>query len=695
MATPLPSSPLARTTALCDRCAALFVTPGSLARLASDDSALLAPVCRFSELEGDGRCALCALVRRGLLASSGGAGDAEARRDPAFGDKMVQMVLLYQIKDEDLLEEEEDEEEGQEEHVGMDVVEDLTIPSTLLCYLEGSNLVARLAWYSIPDAVGDILGLDLSGYDVVVKWRELGGFYASADYWKRPCFVDGVLSMIDNCGRQHAQCLTKDTPPLPTIIVDLSMVDLQEKIFLHVADHNQCGNYVALSYCWGGPQKLVTTAANLESHIQEGIQLDLLPMTILEAVRVTASLGIRYLWIDALCIVQDDDTAKAIEIERMGDIYTNATMVLLASGTSRAVEDGFLDPFNDIAIVPFLVQGRLGEETIVPVCLAPEAQESPHLDTRVWTFQERQLARRILEFGGATGVSLSCDEAFLSFLPDHRWVENTTALAEKNKDKQSLVSTWHGVMEEYSLRQLTFASDRLPALAGYASKHNKDASCYFAGLWSSQIIDDLMWKASPASPRVKIDLEQYRSPGWSWISVLDHEPHDARPICVSNNLRLQMRLGGHSESEATLVGHSIQLAHASAPFGRVVGGTITLAARMVRLADLSSSDTTSAVDRDAILLLCNYALRPEQEELLHFVRLKIATRWGFGRSGAAEFGDGGLLVLPAPPGQRPEGNYNDDPVFMRVGTFWDWWSEVDGVPMVDWDSVEIQNVTLI
>ncbi|KAI1487717.1 heterokaryon incompatibility protein-domain-containing protein [Biscogniauxia mediterranea] len=676
------SATLARTTALCDRCAALFATPGSLARLASDDGDL-ATVCRFSELE-EGRCALCALVRRTLLGSSGEAAEAR-RRDPAFGDKMVQMVLLYQIDDGELLDDdddEEEEEEGREVGVGVDVdvVEDLTVPSTLLCYLEGSNLVARLAWYSIP---------------VVVRWRELGGFYASADYWKTPCFVDGVLSMIDNCRRQHAQCLAKDVPPLPTMVLDLSMVDREEKVFLHGADHNQQGDYVALSYCWGGPQKLVTTAANLKTHIHEGIRLDLLPMTILEAVRVTACLGIRYLWIDALCIVQDDDTAKAVEIERMGDIYTNATMVLLASGSSRAVEDGFLDPFRDIAIVPFLVRGRLGEETIVPVCLAPEAQESPHLDTRVWTFQERQLARRILEFGGATGVSLSCDEAFLSFLPDRRWAANATALAEKNKDKQSLVGAWHGVMEEYSLRQLTFASDRLPALAGYASKHNRDASCYLAGLWSSQIIDDLMWKASPASPRVKIDLEQYRSPGWSWISVLDHEPHDARPICVVNNLRQQMRLGGHSESEATLVGHSIQLAHASAPFGRVVGGTITLAARAVRLSDLSSSTTTSAVDRDAILLLCNYALRREQEELLHLVRLKIATRWGFERSGAAEFGDGGLLVLPVPPGQRPEGKDYDGPVFMRIGTFWDWWSEVDGVPMVDWDSVEFQNVTLI
>ncbi|KAI5922525.1 heterokaryon incompatibility protein-domain-containing protein [Camillea tinctor] len=679
MPLPPPPSALARTTALCQRCASLFATTESLSRLASDDGAL-APVCRFAELEGRG-CALCAIVRRGMLAS-GGLSEADVRADPGFADKMVQMVLLYQINDEDLLmDADEDEEEGEGEEGKADedggVVEDLTVPSTLLCYLEGSNLVARLAWYSIP---------------VVVRWRELGGFYRSADYWKDPYFADGISSMVENCKGQHSQCLAKDNLPLPTMVLDLSRVDREEKVYLHFTNRIQYGDYVALSYCWGGPQKLVTTAASLEAHRDEGIQLDLLPKTILEAVRVTASLGIQYLWIDALCIVQDDDASKAAEIERMGDIYANATIVLLASGTSRTVEDGFLDPFKDIAIVPFLVRGRLGELTIVPVCLAPEAQESPHLDTRVWTFQERQLARRTLEFGGAIGVSLSCNEVFLSFGPDHRWVENATALAEKNKDKQSVVGTWHGILEEYSLRQLTFASDRLPALAGYASKHGKDGHSYLAGMWSNQIIDDLMWKASPVSPRVKIDLEQYRSPGWSWISVLDHEPRDSRPICIYNNLRQQMRLGGHSESEATLVGHSIQLAHTSAPFGRVVGGTITLTARTVRLADLGSG---AAVDRDGILLLCNYALEREQEDLLQLVRLKTATRWGFERNGAAEFGDGGLLILPAPSEQGLEANNSDHPVFLRVGTFWDWWSDIDGIPMVDWDAVEFQNVTLM
>ena len=100
--------------------------------------------------------------------------------------------------------------------------------------------------------------------------------------------------------------------------------------------------YATLSYCWGGDQKVKLTMSNLASW-QSKISFHNLPQTIKDAIIVTAELGLEYLWIDALCIIQDDDADKGVELARMGDIYSKAHFTLLAS-RSPTVQDGFLKP---------------------------------------------------------------------------------------------------------------------------------------------------------------------------------------------------------------------------------------------------------------------------------------------------------------------------------------------------------------
>jgi hypothetical protein len=89
--------------------------------------------------------------------------------------------------------------------------------------------------------------------------------------------------------------------------------------------------YVTLSHCWGqaSQRPLTTTAGNLAQHLQ-GIPLLHLPLTFKDAVEVSRRLGLRYLWIDSLCIVQGDAEAWALEASMMASVYENALVTLFA-----------------------------------------------------------------------------------------------------------------------------------------------------------------------------------------------------------------------------------------------------------------------------------------------------------------------------------------------------------------------------
>ncbi|CZR54151.1 uncharacterized protein PAC_04034 [Phialocephala subalpina] len=109
----------------------------------------------------------------------------------------------------------------------------------------------------------------------------------------------------------------------------------------YVPGEEEVFGYGALSYCWGYCQNFTTTKASLPNYILS-IDFNALPRTLKDAVTTTRNLGLRYLWVDALCIVQDDREDKDAEITRMGNVYQNAIITIVAAN-SPGVECGFLD----------------------------------------------------------------------------------------------------------------------------------------------------------------------------------------------------------------------------------------------------------------------------------------------------------------------------------------------------------------
>ncbi|KAF9771187.1 hypothetical protein IL306_011186 [Fusarium sp. DS 682] len=196
---------------------------------------------------------------------------------------------------------------------------------------------------------------------------------------------------------------------VPNRLIELKMEgsSLSLRLRLMKQDREKSGHaetYVVLSYCWGGDQPVKCISATLEE-MTAVMRPEALPKTLQDAVMVCSRLGFRYIWIDSLCIVQDDQEDKMTEIAQMPRVYGNAVLTIAATSAASVV-DGFLGPgklpSEVVKPIEVAVVCPGGERSsVVLVQMLPDNWErGPEpLDRRGWTFQERLLLRRMLSFG--------------------------------------------------------------------------------------------------------------------------------------------------------------------------------------------------------------------------------------------------------------------------------------------------------
>jgi len=281
-----------------------------------------------------------------------------------------------------------------------------------------------------------------------------------------------IKCWILDCQLNHKSCYYQNNLLLPSRLIDV-VRDLRAAIVkLHITHKAERGAYVALSYCWGGPQPVTTTTSNLES-MKFGLELLSLPQTIQDAIEVTRKLGFRFLWVDALCIIQDSVTHKEKEIQKMGNIYKNA----------KGVSDGFL---RLVRIPPescefhFQVPNK-GKSTIF-VSLWGSFIPSHPLDERGWALQESLLSHRLLEYSEKEltwhcqtdtykTVTKSCPDylPMMKRLPPRVFNDKFRGVKSWTTQKQR-VELWRSLVQNYSSRSLTNGEDRLNALVGVSNE---------------------------------------------------------------------------------------------------------------------------------------------------------------------------------------------------------------------------------
>jgi hypothetical protein len=143
---------------------------------------------------------------------------------------------------------------------------------------------------------------------------------------------------LKECTINHQDCKAPLlNPELPTRVIDVFAYDREVTLF---ESKGQRGRYIALSHCWGSSSRLMATKESLED-LSKGIAISFLPKTFRDAINITKRLGVKYLWIDCLCIVQDDPSDWEREASKMSQVYSYAYLTISASGSTDSYSGCF------------------------------------------------------------------------------------------------------------------------------------------------------------------------------------------------------------------------------------------------------------------------------------------------------------------------------------------------------------------
>jgi Heterokaryon incompatibility protein (HET) len=302
-------------------------------------------------------------------------------------------------------------------------------------------------------------------------------------------------------------------------------------------------DYVTLSYCWGKDPSFVKLLSTNLPALQTGIPLVQLPRTFRDAVRVTRRLGYQYLWIDALCIIQDSPQDCLQEALLMTKVYASSVLNIAAAASGDAngslFRDREPDSLNgcDIPIAWENMDSYKGSNPVKKQIYHVFVKDpwsdmlfhSP-LQTRGWAFQERLLSPRIVYFAHDQIYWECCDHCASELYPDkdifqihdihngrRRPVKENFANVRPDGDLNLSLDTWNELIEAYSRRDFTHSSDKLIALSGIAAQMTPalKPEDYLAGIWRQSLPESLLWRALPHA----FPAPEYRAPSWSWASI--------------------------------------------------------------------------------------------------------------------------------------------------------------------------------
>lgn len=351
-----------------------------------------------------------------------------------------------------------------------------------------------------------------------------------------------ITDWMSQCIISHEKCLeiqtvaaTRDV--LPKRLLDISSTAETGRLRLvSTTTLDQHTLYVTLSHCWGGKCGTVLGTDNVGVW-EGGVDVSILPRTFQDAVMITTKLSVRYLWIDALCIIQDspDDTEWRHEASIMGDIYANS-YVTLAATTSENSEGGLLHRRNPLSIWPCRIAAKWKcfklRNLVVSVGKWARERDMKPLEDRAWAFQEWLLAKRLIHFSHDQVrwecYCLAASELYPEGLDEYDIDDQglpTKRIINLLSDKDSAVDAlWERIREEYSAKQLTKAVDKLTAFSGIARMAHKVLKSapeeYCVGLWKPMLLAELLWKRNDD----EVDgcdrpSGVYIAPTWSWASL--------------------------------------------------------------------------------------------------------------------------------------------------------------------------------
>lgn len=357
---------------------------------------------------------------------------------------------------------------------------------------------------------------------------------------------------------------------------------------------SQEAKYIALSYCWAQSTRFFTTKKTSVEDLQMRNSLsgvwDLLPETIQDAIGFVREIGQEFLWVDALCIVQDDDKNKEEQILQMDRVYDNALLTIISAPSAEVDSSRYEGlPGYRPTCRQFQNTARIqGLELCTTMLNVEQAIETSPWNTRAWTFQEKLLSRRRLIF---TDLQLYfqcmcgvfCEDVVGEGKSPSAFVYPGTSLwnigglhnsltqgqeasaqglsRSKFENSSTAFEYYSNTVEQYTQREMSNQGDALAALQGViAILRNTMTTEFIHGLPEIYLDEALLWhqrgphRRRKALPTGNLDVG---FPSWSWAGWN-----------VESNYRAQFKGYIHREVKWYLVnrdsiGFEVSLPHSS------------------------------------------------------------------------------------------------------------------------------------
>jgi hypothetical protein len=322
---------------------------------------------------------------------------------------------------------------------------------------------------------------------------------------------------------------------------------------IETAKEAPSGPYATLSHCWGGVSFLQLKKSSLLTFCA-GIATNELTKTFQEAILVARFLGISYVWIDSLCIMQDKDDLSDWyrEAASMDKVYMHSMCNISATDA----KDGSHGLFRDrdlhhlgqaranVCITEFQCSTKYVDCIVHDLSLQRASVRNSVLGQRGWVLQETVLAPRVLHFA-AHQLFWECREhaaceRYPSGFPEdfgamrfkvdqdygarHHHASGTRHEVPHASTRRDDWRGWSSLVSAYTSMSLTCPSDKLIALSGiakqYAARYN---DTYVAGMWRKKLSHQLLWFVTHNATRMETNLQTrptiYRAPSWSWAAI--------------------------------------------------------------------------------------------------------------------------------------------------------------------------------
>ncbi|KAH7395183.1 heterokaryon incompatibility protein-domain-containing protein [Phaeosphaeria sp. MPI-PUGE-AT-0046c] len=370
--------------------------------------------------------------------------------------------------------------------------------------------------------------------------KHLGNFFNLAQEW------------LHDCDKSHVGCQVQRQYRLPTRLIDVG--SLHDPVLRLVETQHETvlsQHYIALSHPWGDTtsyEAFVTLCKDDSSaghdldRFKTSIPYDDLPKTFKHAVDCTRNLGIRYLWIDSICIVQGNGGDFPEESKRMEDVYSGAYCVVAASRASDQ-RDGFLGARPQRRFVAMDGQSKIPFYVCQIIDRFNEDVINGSLNQRGWVLQERALARRTIYFTEnqtyfecGNGVRCETLTKMHNNMADFLGDPNFPDKAMRVPSRALKIEYFQGLYKQYSRLGFTRWEDRPVAIAGLEKRLQRafntkgrygifdDGNKDDGSLFHRSLLWRRAWGTDDNNAGIPLEVitfppeKDFHVPSWSWMA---------------------------------------------------------------------------------------------------------------------------------------------------------------------------------